>query len=159
MSSSALQYALRLLKRRFMSAWEIDQALVRRQVDREERQAVLAELTDLRLLDDLRFAKAFVHDRDRFSPRSRWLLGQELVQKGVAREVIEQVLELHHREELGVDDFSLALHLAERHSRRLLGLDYESYNRRLSAALSRKGFSTAIIARVLAEHKTRRLRQ
>ena len=151
MSGSPLGYALRLLKRRFMSAWEIDQALLRRGVEEDDRKAVLTELFEIGMLNDERFAKAYVHDRDMFSPRSRWLLARELQQKGVAEAIIKPLLENDLREEGGVGDYEQALALAERHERRLAGLERDAYQRRLSGVLARRGFSAGTISKVLKE--------
>jgi regulatory protein len=54
---------------------------------------VVARLVELGYLDDVAFAQAWVESRDRAHPRGSLALRQELARKGVAREVVDQVLE------------------------------------------------------------------
>jgi len=53
---------------------------------------VVERLVELGYLDDLAFAQAWVESRDRVRPRGSAALRRELLMKGVAREVIDEVL-------------------------------------------------------------------
>ena len=55
--------------------------------------AVVARLVELGYLDDAAFARAWVESRDRARPRGSTALRQELQRAGVARDVIDQVLD------------------------------------------------------------------
>jgi regulatory protein len=78
-------------------------------VPAEERTQVLDELTEAGLIDDARFARAWVNDRDRFSPRGAFLLRQELIKKGLSKEDITAALQQRtEREEEPVDELEQA---------------------------------------------------
>lgn len=53
---------------------------------------VITKLTDLDLLNDLKFAQWWVDQRINSSPRGNIALNQELSQKGLDRDIINQVL-------------------------------------------------------------------
>jgi regulatory protein len=53
---------------------------------------VVDRLVSIGYLDDLAFARAWVESRDRAHPRGSLALRQELAQKGVARDVVEDIL-------------------------------------------------------------------
>lgn len=152
--AGSLSYALRMLKSRLRSAWEIDQALARRGVDEPERQAVLEQLSELDLINDQRFAEAWVHTRDLLAPRGAFILQMELSKKGIDKEIIKKVL--HERKELGADESSdqpdeeaLARQLLEGKERAYAHLSPEVRERRLLSLLMRRGFSYETAKRIL----------
>lgn len=152
--ASALSYALRLLKSRLRSAWEVDQALLRRGVDAEERKQVITELTEQGLLDDMRFGMAWVHTRDRLAPRGRFLLEQELHTKGIDKATIRLVMEKRAEEmqeepELNPNEDEQIKLLVERKQRLYANLSEEVRVRRLTAFLARRGFSPDRVRRIL----------
>ena len=53
---------------------------------------VIVKLTDLDLLNDLKFAQWWVEQRVNASPRGNRALSAELFQKGLSRDIINQVL-------------------------------------------------------------------
>lgn len=152
--SSPLTYAFRLLKNRLRSAWEIDQALARRGVEESERQAVLEQLSELDLINDQRFAEAWVHTRDLLAPRGAFILQMELVKKGIDKEIIKKVL--RERQDLAADEASdqpdeetLARKLLEGKMRAYAHLTPEVRERRLLSLLMRRGFSYETAKRIL----------
>ncbi|CAN5694737.1 hypothetical protein BH24CHL5_BH24CHL5_08320 [soil metagenome] len=54
--------------------------------------SVLDRLVELEYLDDGAFARAWIESRDRARPRGETALRRELALKGVARDVVDQVL-------------------------------------------------------------------
>jgi len=54
--------------------------------------AVVERLVEMNYLDDEAFARQWVESRDRARPRGEIALRRELAQKGVAREVVDEVL-------------------------------------------------------------------
>src|SRR5262249_56098482 len=91
-------------------------------------------LQELELLDDHEFATFWVENRERFSPRAARALGQELRQRGVARELVEAVSQ-PERDEMR------ALEAGRQRLRALAGLDYQTFHTRLGQFLLRRGFS------------------
>lgn len=149
MPASPLAYAASLIKKRLRSAWEIDQALLRREVNDEERTEVVAKLTEAGLIDDRRFALAWLHTRDRLSPRGEWLLVQELQHRGVSEKDIQEALRVRKEEEDTESEFDRAKRIAERRARQYEGLPPETQARRMSAYLLRRGFSSDTVRRIL----------
>ena len=130
--------ALRYLGPRPRSEAELRLRLRRRGFDDEVISSVLAELKAQRLVDDVAFAQFWRGNREHFSPRSRRLLEQELRGKGVAPEVIAEVM-------AGLDDEIESRRAAERQARQLKGLDYHDFYKKLNAFLKRRGFDHDVV--------------
>lgn len=121
--------------------------LAKRHTDPDVARQVLDRLGEVGLVDDRSFAAAWVSARQGRKHLSRRALREELVRKGIAREVIDEALN-----EVDADDeFRAAYELAERKARSMTGLEPQVRWRRLAGALARRGFSAAIAARVLAD--------
>jgi len=153
--SSARTYALNLLKRRLRSAWEVDQALLRKEVPTEERAELIAEFIGAGLLNDERFALAWVHTRDRLAPRGAYFLEQELRQRGIDKATIRLVMtkraeEMQEEPELNPDEDEQIRTLIQRKERLYANLPKEVRYRRLLAFLSRRGFSPERVRRILS---------
>ncbi len=140
----ALRDALRLLNERPRSTAEVRDRLMRRGYEEGQVQAVLSRLTELGLLDDRAFARAWVENRRAFRPRGRPALEAELRKKGLAPETIAEALANSTPEEEAVQ----ALLLARRRAPALRGLDRPAFFRRLQAFLARRGFSAAVVRQV-----------
>jgi regulatory protein len=87
-----LEAAARFLEARSRSVHE-----VRRRLTGAGYQAALVEdaitrLTELGMLDDLAFARAWVESRDRARPRGERAIREELRTKGLDRTVVDEVL-------------------------------------------------------------------
>ncbi len=89
---SPLDLALYFLKFRSRSIFEIRQKLKSKNVSEEEIAKTIDVLIRNDFLDDIKFAKAFVHDRNLFKPSGNYLLKMELKQLGVDENIIEDCL-------------------------------------------------------------------
>jgi regulatory protein len=127
--------ALHLLSYRPRSEQEIRRKLLEKGFDDEECSTVLERLKNAGLSGDAEFAQAWAENRQAFRPRSRRMLTAELRQKGVADNDIEQALNGLPEEE------QLAYDAAIRSIRKWQGLDHETFRKRLSGFLARKGFN------------------
>ena len=85
----ALSY-LGSLKR---TEWDVRKKLESEGYTEEVCQRVMDFLKEYRYVDDLDYASSFIQDRLRFNPKSKYGMKQELRQKGVCDEVIDQALE------------------------------------------------------------------
>ena len=132
---SAFQRSLLILSYRPRSESEIQRKLTEAGFDEAVQQAVLARLRDGGLVGDEQFAQTWVENRQTFRPRSKRMLAAELRQKGVGDEAIEQALEG------SVDDETSAYETAARYARKMASADWETFRKRLSGYLGRKGFS------------------
>ncbi len=142
-----LDAAARYLSYRPRSEAELRERLYRRSFDSDSVTAVLASLKAQGLVDDPAFARFWRDSRELSRPRSRWLTGRELRQKGVAEETIDQVL-------AAADDEDSAYRAALAKQRRLARDDYQGFRRRLGEYLRRRGFSYGVI-----NHTVRRMWQ
>lgn len=83
---------LNLVARRPRSERELRDYLRRKKHDEDTTQTILNKLSKSGLLDDSDFAKRWVENRRLLKPVSKRRLVQELRQKDIASEIIEQVL-------------------------------------------------------------------
>jgi len=142
----ACRDALRLLSYRPRSTAEVRQRLARRDYDEDQIEAAVARLQELSLLDDRAFARAWVENRQVFRPRGRRALASELWQKGLAREVIDEVLDSMLDEG---DEAQQALALARKRAGALAGLERPVFFRRLRGYLARRGYPADVVREVV----------
>jgi regulatory protein len=131
--------ALRLLTHRARSQSEMRTRLSMRGVDPETIEWEVARLQEAGLLDDDRFARAWVEDRKRQSPRGRRLLRYELLGRGIGPEAIDAVV-------ADVDDRETALALARRKGAHTAAESYEKFFARVGDFLRRRGFDYEVAA-------------
>jgi len=133
-----LNVATHYLGYRPRSEFEVRARLQRRGFDDNNIGVVIARLKEQGLVDDMDFARFWKENRDSFSPRSQWLTKLELRQKGVADDIIEQVVGT-------IDDSDSAYRAALSKARRLSRSDYQDFRRRLGEYLKRRGFCYGVI--------------
>lgn len=126
--------ALHFLSYRPRSESEMRERLAKRGFDGDSVAATLSRLKEQGLVDDMAFAQFWKDNRESFSPRSHWLTSLELRRKGVAADVIEQVVS-------EIDDEESAYRVALGKTRSLSLPGYEDFRRRLGNYLKRRGFS------------------
>ena len=129
----AFDRALNFLSYRSRSCAEIEVYLARRKVVPDIIPQVVDRLTEAGLLDDRDFAQYWVENREAFRPRGKRLLRSELRGKGVVNAIIDQAIER-------IDESEGAYRAARARARRLSQLDYQTFRRRLSGFLQRRGF-------------------
>lgn len=84
--------ALAYVARRLRSSWEMSEYFRRKEYDADLGQQILKRLTDLGLVDDQKFAEAWVNTRRLLKPVSRRRLAQELRAKRISDDIAERVL-------------------------------------------------------------------
>jgi regulatory protein len=142
--ATAHERALGYLSVRPRSQAEMRKYLAEKDVAPEHVEEVLARLTRAGLLDDQAFAQYWRDNREAHRPRGAQALRQELRQKGVAREVIDQAL-------AGLDEEQAALRLARARAPRLAGLDRLTFKRRLAGYLGRRGYGYDVSGPVIEQ--------
>jgi len=140
----AMDKALRLLARRPRSRHEIDEALKQADFAHPIREQVIARLVEMDYLDDREFARWWVANRNRFNPRSIRALQQELYQKGVPQDVIEEIL-------APLDDEALAITAGQQRAHRWQRLSREDFDKKMLGHLQRRGFPYPV-ARLATDH-------
>ncbi len=129
----AYERALTFLGPRPRSEAEVRRRLQTAKVPAEAVTAVLERLNRAGLVNDQAFANYWVDNRSTFRPRSKRLLQAELRQKGLSDEALQSALG-------EVDDAGAAYAIAKQRSRRLSGLEFVEFKRKLGAFLARRGF-------------------
>jgi len=117
---------------------ELRERLHRRGFNGDSVEAVITRLKEQGFVDDVAFAQFWRDNRESFSPRSQWLTKLELRRKGVAEDIIDQVV-------AAIDDEESAYQAALRKARSLPQSDYQRFRRRLGEHLKRRGFSYGVI--------------
>ena len=139
------QKALHFLSYRPRSAAEVRQNLTKRGISGTVVEEAILRLQRVGLVDDEAFARAWVENRNEFRPRSKSALRMELRRKGLEEELIRSVLD-----EL-VDEDALALEAGRKYLRRLAGLEWPDFRRKLGGFLARRGFSYTTLAPVVSK--------
>jgi len=147
-----LNAAIHYLSYRPRSEAELRERLHRRGFDGDNVEAAIAKLREQGLVDDLAFAQFWKDNRESFNPRSQWLTRSELRQRGVANDIIDQMV-------AGIDDEDSAYRAALSRAHSLPLSDYQSFRRRLGEYLKRRGFGYRVIShtveRVWQEQESR----
>lgn len=145
--SDAMSLALYALAPRAKSRAELQVQLRKRGVAPETASAVLDSLELQGLLNDLEFAQLWSESRRRQKRLSVSAITQELRSKGVAQDIIDEVMQ-------GSDldaEYKMAFEMAERKYRSCAHLDHMVIYRRVNSLLARKGFSHQITERIMRE--------
>jgi len=148
---AVLKPALRLLSARVRTVKELRGRLLKKGLSPSDVSHCIRWLEERNLLNDETFARSFLRDRIRFSPRSPFLLERELRDRGVAPALAGTVVEAILEEE-GTSDGKLSAMAAEGWVRKqgsptrkeLLAdrftAEREKVRRRLYGFLARRGF-------------------
>ncbi|GIW13003.1 MAG: hypothetical protein KatS3mg062_0442 [Tepidiforma sp.] len=140
--ANAHEAALRLLDARPRSEHEMRTRLALRGFDPDTIAFEIERLRNAGLLDDARFARAWVEDRKRVSPRGSAMLRYELLGRGIDPEAAAAAID-------GIDDLELATALALQRGRRYLGRPHEEFLAKVGGFLRRRGFDYRVTSEAL----------
>ncbi|BCU82012.1 regulatory protein RecX [Polycladomyces abyssicola] len=144
------QAALKYLQYKPRTAWEVERYLVGKGFAAPHVRAAMDKLNRYGYIDDRRFAAAWVEQR-RGNGRGRLLLRKELEQKGIAADIINEVLAEVPEEA----DQELARSLAEKRYERLRRYPWPTVERRLGHYLLRRGFPQSLVCSILQHYRER----
>jgi len=152
-----MEIAARFLAARPRTRWELERRLRRAGADDARIQGTLTRLAALGYVDDAGFARWWAEQRDRHSPRGRRLVEAELRQRGVPRDVLEELRDeelaepaLDH-EALPTSEAERARFALQRHLRgRPLPVDRRAVQR-VGMFLVRRGFDPETVRGALRE--------
>ncbi len=136
---NAHEAALRLLSYRARSEHEMRTRLTMRGIASTVVEEEIERLRRAGLLDDEKFARAWVEDRKRIAPRGRRMLRYELLGRGIEAESVENVTR-------DIDDHETALDLARNRARKISTTDYGSFFGKMTGFLQRRGFDYEVTA-------------
>jgi regulatory protein len=141
-AEEAYNKALHFLSYRPRSRSELERYLQGKKISVEVSTQVMERLARIGLLDDEAFAKFWVENREQFAPRSKRALQQELRQKGLSTEDAQAAVG-------AVDEERAAYEAGRKRAARLQALDRETFYRRLSGFLQRRGFGYDVVQTVV----------
>lgn len=130
----AHERALNFLSYRPRSIAEVQRNLRDKQIGEAAIEVVVDRLERAGLLNDEEFARFWVENRERFSPRGERALRYELRQKGIADSIINLVLGDLNQEDA-------AYRAAKARAKRYAEADKAVFRKRLGDYLARRGFS------------------
>jgi regulatory protein len=135
----AYQQAMLFLSYRARSEAEVRKNLEKHEIPPAVIDQLIERLREEHLLNDEQFAQDWVANRSEFRPRSRRALTVELRRKGLTEADIRSATE-------AVNEESLAYAAAQKRVRRLEGLEWIEFRKKLSEFLARRGFGYEVIA-------------
>jgi regulatory protein len=121
---------------------EINDWMKRKRVNESIKMGLLEKINDLDLLNDRKFAKWWVDQRISFKNKSLRDLEYELRNKGIAKDVISEVLD-----KTEVDELGSAKKLIEKNNYKWSGFSGSIARQKKRAFLARKGFTWDAIKR------------
>ena len=139
----SLEAAYRYLTYRARSEAELKQRLHGRGFSTEVVEETIARLKEQSLIDDLAFAQFWRDNRLSSNLKSKKLIAQELREKKVTQEIIEQVTE-------NIDDEDNAYRLGCRRIHMFVDPEYSNFQRKLSNYLAYRGFSYDVIRQTVS---------
>ncbi|HLJ36547.1 MAG TPA: regulatory protein RecX [Ktedonobacteraceae bacterium] len=141
----AVERAYNFLSYRPRSRVEVRRYLKRKETPPAIIEAALAKLDRLNLTNDEAFTTFWIENRAQFSPRGERALKNELRQKGVERDIVDELVDDGQDEEL-------ALRAGRKKAQslaRLPGMDLATFRTRLGSFLQRRGFGYAVVSRAV----------
>mgnify|MGYP003594502979 CR=1 FL=1 len=142
---TAMDAALRILGVRDHSVAEMEDKLNSRGFEGEEISEVVRQLLDYRYLDDDKFARLLARSNPSLGRRG---LGAQMTKRGISPQVWRPIVD-------AIDDsqeYDRALEAARKHTsqQKILTLERQVWQRRLSGYLARSGFSMSVVYSVCA---------
>lgn len=135
----AYEQALKFISYRPRSEAEVRQHLKKKDVSDSKIENALTRLRNAGLVNDEQFARYWVETRAAFRPKGKRALKAELRAKGVAASEMEASLS-------ETSDVEVARQLADKRARRLKGLPWLDFRRKLSEYLARRGIDYEVIS-------------
>ena len=141
----ANQLAINFISYRPRSSKEVIDRLTRKGFEAEIAHDVVERLRELKLLNDLEFARMFVRDKLRGKPMGRALLKRKLLEKGISFQASERVVKEYVTDE---SEHEAARALATRKFRmsrtRFSKLEPAACQKKLADYLLNRGFSAEV---------------
>lgn len=144
--TKARNAAAGLLANKMYTCKEIYDRLCRKGYEKDLCEMVVSEFVASGYLDDRRYAQMYQEDESKLGAKGNWRIRQELLRKGVAGSIIDEIMEESEIDtEAYLREYISQRNLAENiHSRK----DLE----KLKARLARRGYSLGEINRCLSAY-------
>jgi regulatory protein len=130
----AYSLALRYLGFRARSLYEMEKYLKGKRFSEACRTKTIQRLMENRFLDDKDFTGMWVASRSRSNPKGAYALRQELLEKGIDEQLIEENLD-------GFDELEAAFSAVQKKLGQWLNLSSDEIRKKIYGFLSLRGFS------------------
>jgi regulatory protein len=140
----AVTAAMRALDQRMQTGKELRTRLLRKDFEPATIDAALEKLASHGYLNDERFAELWIENRLAHRPRGKRMLEQELRQKGIDREIVQETVA-----GMEIDDRAAALDLANKRLKSVQNLPLDERKKKLTGILARRGFDYGTIRATL----------
>lgn len=141
--------SLRFLSYRPRSEKEVREYLLKKKVAQEIIEEVISKLHEHKFLDDKEFAKMWLESRVRHKHKPIRIIKYELGQKGISREIIDQLLQ--NSQESKQKDITAIQILITKHLPKYKDLPKHQIYQKLATFLTQKGFSYDLAKRSIDE--------
>lgn len=138
----------RFLSYRPRSEKEIRDYLAKKKTSVLLTALVIKTLEKQKYLDDKEFASWWIDQRMQFRPVGEWVLKAELLQKGISKKIIEEMV---NGQWSIVNSQDLALKAAKKKLHHYKGLDQIEFRRKMGNFLARRGFDWETIKEVIEQ--------
>ena len=133
----AYQLAVKYISYQPRTKLEITRRLEKNSFSELTIQTTINKLENNHMVNDYQFAEDWIENRNTFRPRSRRALSYELNKKGIAPEIITELLD-------NLDEATLAYKAGLKQSKKYSTEDWDTFRQKLFGFLSRRGFSYEI---------------
>lgn len=144
--SKIKEQAFRLLSVRPRSEKELKDKLRQKKASPGLIEKLIEEFREKQLLDDRKFAQSWAQSRISNKPMGKFLLRQELLKKGIKKDIIDQTVSSAFDE---VEELELARTLLRKKSRRFANDADPKIKKRMADFLLRRGFSYAVVSQAI----------
>ena len=148
-STPCREAALKLLERTRRTRRDLERRLKEKDFDAATIATTLDRLTEVGLVDDVEYARAWLAGRWGRKPSGWRRLVQELRGKGVSEEDAGKARELLSERGSAPDEVESAAKLVAQARKRYARLEPQVQRLRLSALLARRGYDSDVIRRAL----------
>lgn len=148
-ATACREAALKLLERTRRTRSDLEQRLKAKGYAAATIAPVLERLTEVGLIDDSEYARAWLAGRWGRKPSGWRRLQQELRSKGISDDDVERARDVLTERGSAPDEVESALKLVGQARRRYAKFDEQKQRQRLYALLARRGFSADVIRRAL----------
>ena len=158
-----LQYSLNLIAKRRYTSSQLERKMkqfferernreksifFKNEIDHEKlKNEVLNRLTELNYLNDEQYAVDYMNSRSTFKPRGKFMLRNELLKKGVSKEIIEKAII-----KVAPDELGMAKNLLETYVRKKNSLAPKKLRDKSFQYLASKGFNPDTIYKCIESH-------
>ena len=148
-STPCREAALKLLERTRRTRRDLERRLKEKDFDAATIASTLDRLTEVGLIDDVEFARAWLAGRWGRKPSGWRRLVQELRAKGISEEDAERARALLSERGSAPDEVGSAAKLVAQARKRYARLEPQAQRQRLYALLARRGYDSDVIRRAL----------